>query len=476
MGSTFDGNVNMLSYNVLSQEHLERNTFLYEKVPLKYQSWEYRSRMLREQFFNWAKVDNIDIFSLQEVDEKLVSSFYKPFFKDLGYEFIYYKRQSSACPDGCAIAFNSSKYRLISKRNLNYYCDPESKKQSWNTVGHSVSDQTRRTYNLKYPNVAVIAKLALKEEKGKEVLLASTHLLFNKLRGEVKLAQLALLFSEMYSLSNGGHIPVIMTGDLNCTDVSSIIQNYVLNGHFNYIDQKSAAISGQMMNPGARKLPTPPLPEFYGVDYRTSTYYSDKHISKQIDNISLRLKEGTEWYDPVKDANKKFGSITGSLHDRASREEALWADIESKDAFMGREKSKKFVDAFTKAHDDWREGASNVFSQYDKKEQRTQDQYDRRDALKKEQKHFNPWSGKIEGFVGHLFKIYSPYLLRSNGFKNPGHTMILDDRPVTVDHILLTDNVATKNVLDTPSPVPEKQVLSADHPSDHYPVGAILQI
>ena len=53
LGSQFDGNVNLLSYNILSQEHLERNTFLYEKVPLKYQSWEYRSRMLREQFFNW---------------------------------------------------------------------------------------------------------------------------------------------------------------------------------------------------------------------------------------------------------------------------------------------------------------------------------------------------------------------------------------------------------------------------------------
>ena len=280
----------------------------------------------------------------------------------------------------------------------------------------------------------MIAKLALKEEKGKEVLLASTHLLFNKLRGEVKLAQLAMLFAEMYSLSNAGNTPVIMTGDLNCTDVSSIIQNYVLNGHFNYLNQKSAAISGQMINPGARKLPTPPLPEFYGVDYRTSTYFSDKHISTEIKNISNRIREGAE-FNPLEGPQQNFGDAKSAFKDKATREQALWGNVESKDTFMGPEKSKKFVDAYRNAHDNWREGASNVFSQFGKKEQRHQDQYNQRDALKLEQKNYNPWNGKIEGYCGHLLKIYSPYLLRSNGFKNPGHTMILEDRPVTVDHI-----------------------------------------
>lgn len=67
--------------------------------------------------------------------------------------------------------------------------------------------------------------------------VANTHLLYNPRRGDIKLAQLALLLAEVDKLSctsDGPRCPIILCGDLNATPSSPLYQllhNGVLNCH-----------------------------------------------------------------------------------------------------------------------------------------------------------------------------------------------------------------------------------------------------
>lgn len=65
--------------------------------------------------------------------------------------------------------------------------------------------------------------------------VANTHLLYNPRRGDIKLAQLALLLAEVDKLSHtpeGQRCPIILCGDLNATPSSPLYQ-LLHNGFLN---------------------------------------------------------------------------------------------------------------------------------------------------------------------------------------------------------------------------------------------------
>lgn len=69
-------------------------------------------------------------------------------------------------------------------------------------------------------NVAVIGKLALKSQPNKELVVSTTHLLFNPRRADVRLAQLQVLLAELDRIARDSQAfermrPIILTGDFN---------------------------------------------------------------------------------------------------------------------------------------------------------------------------------------------------------------------------------------------------------------------
>lgn len=68
------------------------------------------------------------------------------------------------------------------------------------------------------------------------VCVANTHLLFNPRRGDIKLAQLAILLAEIRRLSrlpDGSAVPVVLCGDLNATPWSPLL-SFLTEGCLDY--------------------------------------------------------------------------------------------------------------------------------------------------------------------------------------------------------------------------------------------------
>ena len=211
----------VLSYNVLAQQLLEEHTYLYKHVDPDSLDWERRShRILRE-----VKDAKADVLCLQEVQSDHFNSFFVPRLKHLGFTGIYKKRTGNK-PDGCAIFYRTSKFNLIDTISVEY-CKPDVKL-------------------LDRDNIGLVALLTPKVKSSGDVpflCVATTHLLYNPGRHDIKLAQLQLLFAELdhiaFKSSNGlshNYHPVILTGDFNLTPDTSIYQ-FITGGSLQYKGQ-----------------------------------------------------------------------------------------------------------------------------------------------------------------------------------------------------------------------------------------------
>ncbi|XP_034251336.1 protein angel homolog 2 isoform X2 [Thrips palmi] len=187
----------VMSYNVLAQQLLEDHKYLYSKHDDRALTWEHRSRILLMEI----EERNADILCLQEVQANHLDSFYSK-LKDLGYEGIF-KRRSLGHADGCAIYYKSDKFCLIESATVEYF--------QYYHQGLGVLDRN---------NVAVIVKLALKHAEGTDnhVVVATTHLLYNPRRHDIKLAQSQVLLAELDRVSFMG---IDTVNDLTARSLSS---------------------------------------------------------------------------------------------------------------------------------------------------------------------------------------------------------------------------------------------------------------
>ena len=130
-------------------------------------------------------------------------------------------------------------------------------------------------------NVGIVALLKVNtpDDKAKDsyICVANTHLLFNKKRGDIKLAQLAYLFAEINELAvlshddhKKTHCPVILCGDLNSLPYSPLY-HFLIAGQLQYNAKCPAVISGQLTpsqarkGSSARRIRAPLLPWEFGV-------------------------------------------------------------------------------------------------------------------------------------------------------------------------------------------------------------------
>ncbi|XP_062325923.1 protein angel homolog 1 isoform X2 [Osmerus eperlanus] len=244
----------VMSYNILAQDLLETNQHLYSHCPLEALQWDYRFHNLLQELQKWEP----DILCLQEVQESHYEQHLEPALTDMGYTCVF-KRRTGAKTDGCAVCYRSDRFSQQSVSLLELL--------------------RPQCPLLDRDNVAVVLLLQPVITQGSEVTakgpplcVANTHLLFNPSRGDVKLAQLALLMAEIdrvvegcKALGNPCH--VILCGDFNSLPNMPLYQ-LITRGQLHYHGLPAWMVSGQedmSFKAPQRRLYAPLWPSSLGV-------------------------------------------------------------------------------------------------------------------------------------------------------------------------------------------------------------------
>uniref|UniRef100_A0A3Q1HCJ9 Angel homolog 1 (Drosophila) n=1 Tax=Acanthochromis polyacanthus TaxID=80966 RepID=A0A3Q1HCJ9_9TELE len=221
----------VMSYNILAQDLLELHQDLYTHCPLEVLGWNYRFSLLLGEIQKWTP----DILCLQEVQENHFYEQLHPVLYEMGYTCVY-KRRTGTKTDGCATCYRSSCFSEVVVTELEFF-RPETELLDRHNVGIVLLLQP------------VVARGS--EVKGKAPLLcvANTHLLFNPKRGDVKLAQLAIMLAEISSVvksckAKGEHCNVVFCGDFNSIPHMPLYQ-LITTGKLYYQGLPAWMISGQ---------------------------------------------------------------------------------------------------------------------------------------------------------------------------------------------------------------------------------------
>ncbi|RZC38322.1 angel, partial [Asbolus verrucosus] len=156
-----------------------------------------------------------------------------------GYRGLY-KQRTGIRTDGCAIYYKLNLVTLIEYTTVEY-----------NQPNVRILDRD---------NVAIIAKFAPRKHPSKEFVVATTHLLYNPKRQDVRLAQTQLLLTELERIAfthGGQYLPVIITGDWNSTP-DSVIYQFITKGKLKYENLASRSLQNNTAGPktGKHFLPT----------------------------------------------------------------------------------------------------------------------------------------------------------------------------------------------------------------------------
>ncbi|VDO95419.1 unnamed protein product [Soboliphyme baturini] len=233
------------SYNVLCQSTLDSMYDLYPDCKPEHLTWSFRWPLLQKMFESL----DADIFCLQEIEAQYVEPCYMAYFKGRGFDGTFKKRTNDKA-DGCAIFWRRSKFSLHSSTQLEYLLP-------------------RTAMNRDNVGLIVTLKSADDKNDGTKqglITVATTHLLYNLKRGDIKLAQMALLLSRVQKAAQKNdpetHLPtfhpVIICGDFNATPFSPL-HKFVADGALPYEGLRRNEISGQGAL-GGPKLCFPLLP------------------------------------------------------------------------------------------------------------------------------------------------------------------------------------------------------------------------
>jgi len=208
-----DTKFRVLSYNILAQTNLTGHQNLYRGKPQYLLEWDYRWSGIQRE----VNTFDPDIVTFQEVQFSGPDHFseqIRPWFTQLGYEDVSQCRTGDK-QDGCAIFFRKDMFNLVSSRGVLYRHDD--------------------VPLLDKDNIGLICHLRTKT--GSRLVVATTHLLFNPKRHEIRLAQTALLLTELdraaWDKNKRRYVPVILTGDLN-TQPFSDTYNLLTRGYVRY--------------------------------------------------------------------------------------------------------------------------------------------------------------------------------------------------------------------------------------------------
>ncbi|KAJ3612843.1 hypothetical protein NHX12_019101 [Muraenolepis orangiensis] len=219
----------VMSYNILAQDLLEANQQLYSHCPQEVLYWSHRCHLLIQEILQWMP----DIMCLQEVQESHYKDQLQPFLSQTGYECVY-KRRTGTKTDGCAICYRSVRFSVISTSLLEFL-RPDTELLDRDNVGVALLLQP-------IPSSGATATAP-------PICIANTHLLFNPRRGDVKLAQLAIVLAEIHAMvkaceSRGQQCSVILCGDFNAVPHMPLYQ-LITTGQLYYHSLPAWMVSGQ---------------------------------------------------------------------------------------------------------------------------------------------------------------------------------------------------------------------------------------
>ncbi|GFT91856.1 protein angel homolog 2 [Nephila pilipes] len=224
----WDFQFTIMTYNILSQNAVENHRYLYKKCHPAFLQEDYRiSKILPEILKSKS-----DIICLQEVEQNLFYNRIKNVFDSNGFASIFKKRTGSKS-DGCAILWRKKKFDLVHEKAVEF-----------RSRGNALLDRD---------NIGLIAVLKPNHPKLAHLFLhvATTHLLFNPRRGDIKLCQLRWFFAELERLSLKQvtdeirhYHPIILCGDFNIEPNSPLYQ-FIETGCIDVLNIMSGDLSGQ---------------------------------------------------------------------------------------------------------------------------------------------------------------------------------------------------------------------------------------
>ncbi|NXX77958.1 ANGE1 protein, partial [Urocolius indicus] len=241
----------VMSYNILAQDLVEQGHDLYLHCHPDILNWNYRLPNLLQEIQHWDP----DVLCLQEVQENHYWEQLEPMFKEMGFTCCY-KRRTGTKTDGCALCYKHSRFQMISLSPVEYF-RPGLDVLNRDNVGLVLLLQPLLPEGLDLKAVSPLC-------------VATTHLLFNPRRGDIKLAQMALLLAEIDKVARtteGSYCPVILCGDLNSVPDSPLYK-FIRNGELSYHGMPTWKVSGQedfSQQLYSRKLQAPLWPSSLGV-------------------------------------------------------------------------------------------------------------------------------------------------------------------------------------------------------------------
>ncbi|KAG7365084.1 endonuclease/exonuclease/phosphatase family protein [Nitzschia inconspicua] len=199
-----------------------------------------------QPFFPWVSADTLnrarrmplilhemlshraDLICLQEVDELVYETLFRPCMRCFNYQGYYQGKKSNGTKEGCAIFFSLSKFEVTSESNLTAFGIsellikeiPYLQPGDWNDCAQPVVDLLARTPDLKsviQHQLGHILQVAhLRDKRGYQLLVANTHLFYHPAASHIRALQ---CFAIAYKLSEEqrdmGDVPFILCGDFN---------------------------------------------------------------------------------------------------------------------------------------------------------------------------------------------------------------------------------------------------------------------
>lgn len=211
------GNISVVTWNCLADAYASGTSVGKRGDSKDVIAWSRRSK----DIFRVLEGENADIVCLQEVDH--FKDDYKPFFAKNAYHPVYLGR--SGREDGVLVAFKAAKFELVATEEVQFDDLAES----------SVCQRSKAIqHHLSKKNVALILLLRPKNRyididcnPNFMFTMCSTHLYWNPMRPQIKLAQAKYLLARIANIRDkNGLVPhaSVLAGDFNSKPQSQAYQ------------------------------------------------------------------------------------------------------------------------------------------------------------------------------------------------------------------------------------------------------------
>ena len=210
----------IMSYNVLAPSLAETHSTFLSDSEKKHFDWSSRSKIILQEIQYYDP----DILCLQEVDHDstIFHENFEPFY------FPFYHKRTNEKKDGCLTMVKKSKYRVLESHYLDFYQD----------INHPI---------LCRDNICLLLAIQPLDFPNQIFIIANTHILYNKNRGDIKTAQIHLglkACSKLAQKYQQKDVHIICTGDFNSTPKSPLYE-FIKNAKFDFRDAAKNILSGQ---------------------------------------------------------------------------------------------------------------------------------------------------------------------------------------------------------------------------------------